>query len=367
MRCFGHFLYVVLQLLWVTTAWPRPQVPCFFIFGDSLVDNGNNNAILTLSRANYIPYGIDFPEGVTGRFTNGRTIVDLLAQLLGFRDFIPPFVTTGGRAVLRGLNYASGASGIRDETGFNLGDHMSMDQQLANFQRTVRQMRRILGGNSSRVHDHLSKCIYYVGMGSNDYLNNYFMPNLYPTSLDYSPKTYAAVLIADYKRQLTQLYNLGARKVAVSAVGQIGCIPYELARINRRSNNGSRCDARINKAIKQFNSGLRNLVNRLNKGELPGAKLVYIDSYRSSNDLVQNGASYGFEVVDKGCCGVGRNNGQVTCLPLQQVCDDRSKYIFWDAFHPTEAANIILARKSYNSKSHSDVYPMNIQQLARAR
>lgn len=81
--------------------------------------------------------------------------------------------------------------------------------------------------------------------------------------------------------------------MAVSAVGQIGCIPYELARINRRSNNGSRCDARINKAIKQFNSGLRNLVNRLNKGELPGAKLVYIDSYRSSNDLVQNGASYG--------------------------------------------------------------------------
>lgn len=83
------------------------------------------------------------------------------------------------------------------------GDHMSMDQQLANFHRTVRQMRRILRGNSSRVHDHLSKCIYYVGMGSNDYLNNYFMPNLYPTSLDYSPKTYAAVLIADYKRQLT--------------------------------------------------------------------------------------------------------------------------------------------------------------------
>lgn len=83
------------------------------------------------------------------------------------------------------------------------GDHMSMDQQLANFQRTVRQMRRILSGNSSRVNNHLSKCIYYVGMGSNDYLNNYFMPNLYPTSLDYSPKTYAAVLIADYKRQLT--------------------------------------------------------------------------------------------------------------------------------------------------------------------
>lgn len=54
------------------------QVPCFFIFGDSLVDNGNNNHILTLARANYLPYGIDFPLGVSGRFTNGRTVVDII-------------------------------------------------------------------------------------------------------------------------------------------------------------------------------------------------------------------------------------------------------------------------------------------------
>lgn len=62
----------------------QPQVPCFFIFGDSLVDNGNNNGILTLSRANYRPYGIDFPEGATGRFTNGRTYVDALGNILNY-------------------------------------------------------------------------------------------------------------------------------------------------------------------------------------------------------------------------------------------------------------------------------------------
>lgn len=59
---------------------PQQQVPCFFIFGDSLVDNGNNNGILTLARANYRPYGIDFPLGSTGRFTNGRTYVDALGM-----------------------------------------------------------------------------------------------------------------------------------------------------------------------------------------------------------------------------------------------------------------------------------------------
>lgn len=58
----------------------QPQVPCFFIFGDSLVDNGNNNKLLSLVKANFWPYGIDFPQGATGRFNNGRTIVDLFGK-----------------------------------------------------------------------------------------------------------------------------------------------------------------------------------------------------------------------------------------------------------------------------------------------
>ena len=58
------------------------QVPCFFIFGDSLSDNGNNNNLVTRAKANYQPYGIDFPEGPTGRFTNGRNLVDIIGQNL---------------------------------------------------------------------------------------------------------------------------------------------------------------------------------------------------------------------------------------------------------------------------------------------
>ncbi|KAK7849102.1 gdsl esterase/lipase [Quercus suber] len=56
------------------------QVPCFFIFGDSLSDNGNNNNLVTKAKANYQPYGIDFPEGPTGRFTNGRNLVDIIGR-----------------------------------------------------------------------------------------------------------------------------------------------------------------------------------------------------------------------------------------------------------------------------------------------
>ncbi|MFS8022721.1 putative triacylglycerol lipase [Helianthus anomalus] len=59
-----------------------PKVPCYFIFGDSLVDCGNNNDLQTAAKANYKPYGMDFPTGVNGRFTNGLTIADLIGFFL---------------------------------------------------------------------------------------------------------------------------------------------------------------------------------------------------------------------------------------------------------------------------------------------
>lgn len=83
---------------------------------------------------------------------------------------------------------------------------------------------------------------------------------------------------------------MGARKVVVTAVGQIGCIPYELARYN---GNGSRCNEKINNAIAIFNSGLRKMVDRFNNGQLRGAKFVYLDTYKSTKDLVSNAAAYG--------------------------------------------------------------------------
>ena len=62
-------------------AKPQPQVPCFFIFGDSLADGGNNNQLLTSAKVNYKPYGIDFPDGPTGRFSNGRNTVDIIGLI----------------------------------------------------------------------------------------------------------------------------------------------------------------------------------------------------------------------------------------------------------------------------------------------
>lgn len=71
-------LVIFLSLFLLGFVQSDPQVPCYFIFGDSLVDNGNNNDIASLARANYPPYGIDFPGGPSGRFCNGLTTVDII-------------------------------------------------------------------------------------------------------------------------------------------------------------------------------------------------------------------------------------------------------------------------------------------------
>jgi hypothetical protein len=61
----------------------RPLVPAILVFGDSIVDTGNNNAVLTLTRSDFSPYGKDLNGGVpTGRFSNGRIPPDFLGACL---------------------------------------------------------------------------------------------------------------------------------------------------------------------------------------------------------------------------------------------------------------------------------------------
>ncbi|KAL5787088.1 hypothetical protein ACOSP7_004037 [Xanthoceras sorbifolium] len=45
------------------------------------------------------------------------------------------------------------------------------------------------------------KCIYTVGMGNNDYINNYFS-QFYPKRSIYTPEQFATVLIQQYSHQL---------------------------------------------------------------------------------------------------------------------------------------------------------------------
>lgn len=52
------------------------------------------------------------------------------------------------------------------------------------------------------IRKYLNRCIYTIGMGNNDYISNYFVPNYYETSSEYTPEEYAEVLVEQYSRQL---------------------------------------------------------------------------------------------------------------------------------------------------------------------
>ncbi|CAO2823470.1 unnamed protein product [Amaranthus hypochondriacus] len=175
-------------------------VPCYFIFGDSLSDAGNNNDLITMAKVNYSPYGIDFPQGIaTGRFTNGRTIADFITEFLGFEKFITPATTQTDEDILRGVNYASGAAGILEETSSHLGDRIWMDRQLRNYENTISKLESMIEGP---VSEYLKKCLYTVNIGSNDYINNYFMPQHYNTNNLFTSHEYAQLLVSRYQPQL---------------------------------------------------------------------------------------------------------------------------------------------------------------------
>ncbi|CAN1336157.1 GDSL esterase/lipase At1g71250 [Linum perenne] len=340
----GRVVVVTLLMMIMMTAAESARVPAMFVFGDSLVEVGNNNYLSSIAKSNYYPYGIDYNRGPTGRFSNGKTFVDLLGELVGV-GYPPAFAdpTAVGSRILGGVNYASAAAGILDESGQHYGQRYSLSQQVLNFETTLYQLRATLG--AANLTDYLSKSLAVLVFGSNDYINNYLMPSIYSSSYTYTPPQFANLLLNRYARQLVTLYGLGLRKFLIAGVGPLGCIP------NQRASGQSpadRCVDYVNQMLGSFNEGLHSLVDQLNRQ--PGAMYAYGNTYAAVGDILNNPAR--FNVVDRGCCGIGRN----------QACTNRNGYVFWDAFHPTQAVNSILARRAFSGPPR-DCYPINVQQM----
>ena len=79
MAPLGTMLVLLSLVLGSAKIIPQAAALAFFVFGDSLVDNGNNNYLVTTARADTPPYGIDFPtHSPTGRFSNGYNLPDLI-------------------------------------------------------------------------------------------------------------------------------------------------------------------------------------------------------------------------------------------------------------------------------------------------
>ncbi|KAG6419282.1 hypothetical protein SASPL_121498 [Salvia splendens] len=91
---------------------PKPPIPGRFIGRQRQQQLPQHNR-----QGQLLPYGIDFPAGPTGRFTNGRNTADFLAELLEIDKPLPPYANATDWDRINGVNFGSGGAGILDESG----------------------------------------------------------------------------------------------------------------------------------------------------------------------------------------------------------------------------------------------------------
>lgn len=329
----------------------------FFVFGDSLVDNGNNNYLLTTARADAPPYGIDYPSHrATGRFSNGLNIPDIISEHLGAEPALP-YLSPELRGVklLVGANFASAGVGILNDTGVQFVNIIRIGDQLRYFVEYQRKLRALVGEEqATRI---VSGALVLITLGGNDFVNNYYLVPMSMRSRQYALPDYVRFIVSEYRKILARLYELGARRVIVTGTGPLGCVPAELA---QHSGDGE-CASELNRAVDLFNPQLAEAVRGLNH-DMGADVFVAANTYRANFDYLANPQSYGFTNVKVACCGQGPYNGIGLCTPASNVCADREAYAFWDAFHPTERANrIIVGQFMHGSTDY--MHPMNISTI----
>ncbi|CAN1836879.1 GDSL esterase/lipase APG [Linum perenne] len=265
-------------------SWPHVHaqdalVPGLIIFGDSAVDVGNNDYLPTLFKANYPPYGRDFvTHQPTGRFCNGKLATD----------------------------------------------------QLELFKEYKGKLAKAAGANRSATI--ISDSLYILSAGSSDFLQNYYVNPL--LNKVYTPDQYGSFLIPSFTSFVKGLYNLGGRKLGVTSLPPLGCLPAARTIFGYHEQG---CVSNINTEVQQFNKKVTSAAASLQK-QLPGMKIVIFDIFKPLYDLVKKPSDFGFAEARRGCCGTGTVETTVLlCNPKSPgTCPNATQYVFWDSVHPSE-------------------------------
>lgn len=332
---------VVLLSAAATTVTGQALVPGVMIFGDSVVDAGNNNRLATLVRADFPPYGRDFPatHAPTGRFCNGKLATDYTVESLGLSSYPPAYLSeeaqSNNKSLLHGANFASGAAGYLDATAALYGA-MSLSRQAGYFREY--QSRVGSSAGEQRARELTSGSIYVVSAGTSDYVQNYYVNPM--LSAAYTPDQFADALMQPFTSFVEGLYNLGARRIGVTSLPPMGCLP---ASVTLFGGGNAGCVERLNNDSLTFNRKLGVAADAV-KRRHPDLKLVVFDIYQPLLDLVQNPTNAGFFESRRACCGTGTIETSVLCHQgAPGTCTNATGYVFWDGFHPTDAANKVLA------------------------
>ncbi|CAN6179802.1 unnamed protein product [Urochloa humidicola] len=304
------------------------------VLGDSTVDPGNNNRLPTTARANFLPYGLNFyGRRPTGRFTNGRLATDMLAEKLGIARTIPGFFDPNLRLaqLRRGVSFASGGSGYDDNTA-NRINAVSFSAQLHNLFRYKLLIRTLLGPRRSERL--VNRATFVISTGTNDMLSVYLATN---RSNAINMEMYENHLIARVANYTQAMIMLGGRRFVFVGLPPMGCLPITRTLVGTGSD---RCDETLNQLAISFNSKLVQLLNYINYQRQ--TRITYIDTYTTIHDATVDPKNFGLAEVSRGCCGSGVIEVGQTCRG-RRTCGDPSRYLYWDAVHPTEATNQLIA------------------------
>nr|GMD53635.1 acetylajmalan esterase-like [Ipomoea batatas]GMD58482.1 acetylajmalan esterase-like [Ipomoea batatas]GME20286.1 acetylajmalan esterase-like [Ipomoea batatas]GME21298.1 acetylajmalan esterase-like [Ipomoea batatas] len=322
-------------------------------FGDSLADTGNLIRIpgaLSTFHADRLPYGQSFFHRPTGRYSNGRLIIDYTAAALHL-PLTPPYLDFNA-SFTHGANFAVAGATALDQAFF-VGKNIS----IPSFRPPISgQLRWFQSHLNSTCHAR-SKCVrrrlrdaFFVfgAFGGNDYYNAVFRGKSVEEVRTYVPDIVNAVILG-----IKRVVGLGAKRVVVPGTYPSGCLPVYLTAFGTsdpKAYDDLGCLKKFNEYSFYYNSHLRKAVSVLGE-ELSGdAVIVYADYYGALRSVLRRGSSLGFEKESllKACCGTGGKynfDSKKTCgsegVP---VCSKPDRFVSWDGTHLTEQANRLVSQ-----------------------
>ncbi|KAJ8546384.1 hypothetical protein K7X08_018967 [Anisodus acutangulus] len=347
-----------------TNAKPPCDFPAIYNFGDSNSDTGGISATFEPIQA---PYGESFFRKPAGRFSDGRLLIDFIAEHMRL-PYLSAYLDSIGSNFRHGANFATGGSTIRrqNETIFQSGiSPFSLDIQIVHFYRfksITEELYRREKNKFPRPHE-FSNSLYTIDIGQTDLAVGFRqMSNI-------QLRTAIPYIINQFSAAVTRLYQQGARAFWIHNIHPIGCLPTATLYLKNPKpgvldNYG--CLKSHNKMALEFNRQLKARIRTL-RAELGHAAITYVDVYAAKYELISNTKNQGFVEPQKICCGVHEGNTHVWCgqkgiVRGEEVfggaCTNPSGYISWDGVHYSQAANHWIADHILNGSFSDPLIPI---------
>ncbi|KAF9609473.1 hypothetical protein IFM89_016472 [Coptis chinensis] len=211
-----------------------------------------------------------------------------------------------------------------------------MEEQLEYFKEYKSKIELSIG--REKLDDHIEKSIFIINCGAND-IFAYFNTNPIRKK-EFTIEAYQQFMVQKAVEFLQGLWNLGARRIAVTGTPPVGCLPIVITVHSNHSNLQRGCIERYSVASLGFNMKLQDELKSMQKKFTAyKGQIVYAHIYETLLELIQSPNKFGFKESTIGCCRTGLIEAGPLCTPVTKVCPDVSEYVFWDSVHPTSRAH----------------------------